>query len=230
MPRQRDLTLAEELTLLALRDQKGTVQSEHTFEYTLAAALVAELLLRKRITIEENKKKLVSLVSSETLGNPVLDDCLARLQSAKKRGSLQTWVTRFAGLKNLKHRVALQLCRRGILRAEDDKVLLVFTRKTYPTIDPKPEQALVEALQQAIFTDSTSVAPRTAVLISLAHHPGLLKNVFDKKVLRSRKARIEQIVNGELTGKAAKEAVQAAEAAAMLVVMMGAMVASSGSH
>ena len=218
MARQPVLTLAEELTLLALRDEKGTFQAD-LFEYTVAAALVSELILRHRITVDQEKKKLVNLVSPEKVGDPLLDECLERMHSAKRRASLRDWVLRLARLKKLRHRVALQLCQRGILKAEQDKVLLVFTRKIFPEIDRRPETALVETLRQAIFTDTAAVAPRTTVLISLAHETGLLKRVFDRKLLQGRKTRIEQLIKGELTGKAAKVAIQAVQAALFVVIM-----------
>lgn len=50
----------------------------------------------------------------------------------------------------------------------------------------------------------------TVVLLSLVNSTGLLKVVFDKKKLIGRKVHIKQIVNGEITGKAATETIQAA--------------------
>jgi hypothetical protein len=110
--------------------------------------------------------------------------------------------------RNLKHRVAEQLCRRGVLRQEEGKVLLVFSRKTYPEADPKPERELIERLRRAIFTDTDDLDPRTVVLVSLANGTGMLKSVFDRKELKGRKARIEQIISGEAAGAAAKAAVE----------------------
>ena len=133
---------------------------------------------------------------------------------------MKTWVTRFAGLKKLNHRVAEQLCKRGILRADEDKVLLIFTRKIYPEINPRPERQLTERLRKAIFTETTALDPRTVVLVSLANGADLLKLTFNKKQLKGRKKRIERIQNGEVTGKATKEAIEAAQAAAMLAVMI----------
>ena len=57
------------------------------------------------------------------------------------------------------------------------------------------------------------------VLVSLANNAEILKVVFDKKELRRRKQRIEQIVNGEIMGRAAKEAIEAMQAAVMVAVM-----------
>jgi hypothetical protein len=108
--------------------------------------------------------------------------------------------------------------------------LLLFTRKIYPEINPEPERKLIERLRQAIFTDSRDIEPRTVVLVSLANSTGLLKIVFDKKKLKGRKARIEEIINGEITGKAAKEAIQAMQAAVMLCCIMPAFTTAAISH
>ena len=228
---QNTLFLHEEILLLALRDEEGTIASGTMYQYAIGAALLAELLLSKRIEVEQSgKRKLVNLVSTSPLGEPLIDECLEKVSSAKKRAVLQTWVSRFAGVKNFKHRVAQQLCRRGILKADEDKVLLIFTRKIYPEVNPGPERELIRRLEHAIFTDTRDIDPRTVVLLSLANSTGLLKVVFDKKKLKGRKARIKQIADGEITGKAATEAIQAMQAAIMVTVIMPAVMSSTMIH
>lgn len=220
MTMQNPLFLHEEIMLLALRDEEGTIALGCTYQYAIGGAVLAELLLHKRIGVEESKKKkLVSLVSSKPVGEPLIDECLEKISSAKRRASLQTWVSRVAGLKNLKHRVAEQLCKRGILRADEGNVLLIFTRKFYPEANPEPERKLIERLRKAVFTNTQDVPPRTVVLVSLTNSAGLLKVVFNKKKLKGRRARIEQIINGEMTGKAVKEAIEDMQTAVMLATM-----------
>ena len=231
MTTQNNLFLHEEIMLLALRDEKGTIVPGTMFQYAIGAAVLAELLLNHRIAVDQaSRSKLVDLVSSTPLGDPLLDQCLEKITTAKRRAALQTWVSRFAVVKNLKHLIAQQLCRRGILRADEDKVLLIFTRKIYPEVNPEPERELIERLRQAIFTDATDVDSRTVVLVSLANSATLLNVVFDKKMLKTRKARIKQIVNGEITGKAAQEAIQAMQAAVMVAVMMPAIMTTTMMH
>jgi hypothetical protein len=220
MATRNTIFLHEEVMLLALRDVEGTIAPGTMYQYAMGGAVLAELLLNHRIRVEESKKKLVNVVTSKPLGDPLLDECLEKISSAKRRALLQTWVARLAGIRNFKHRVAERLCQRGILRADKDKVFLIFTRKIYPEIDPEPERQLVERLRTAIFTDTTDVDPRTVVLLSLANSAGLLKATFDRKKLKDRKARIAQIINGEMTGKAAKEAIEAMQAAVMVGVIM----------
>jgi Golgi phosphoprotein 3 len=64
------------------------------------------------------------------------------------------------------------------------------------------------------------------ILVSLANSASLLNVVFGKKMLKARKARIERIVNGEITGKAAQEAIQAMQAAVMVACIMPVMMST----
>jgi Golgi phosphoprotein 3 len=228
MNTDRNLYLHEEIMLLVLRDREGTVASGTMYNFAIGGAVLAELLMKKRIDLEVvKKKKYARILSPAPLGDPLIDECLAKIAGAKKRAQLQTWVSKFANTKNLKHRVAGQLAKRWILRVDEDKVLGIFTRKIYPEVDPKPERELIERLRGAIFGDTGKVDPRTVVLLSLANSAELLKLVFDKKQLKSRKVRIEQVVNGELTGMATKEAIQAMQAAVMVACIMPAVFAAT---
>ncbi len=201
MPTKSSLFLHEEVMLLALHDDKGTISSDN-YPYAIGGAVLADLLLAGRLRVDdERKKKFIGLQAAKPLGDPIVDECLTKVADAKRRATVQTWVGRFAGLRDLKHRVARGLCKRGILEADEDKVLGIFTRKIYPEINPMPERELIERLSKAIFTDAQDLEPRTVVLVSLASGADLLRFVFDRKELKARKARIEQLVNGELTGE-----------------------------
>jgi len=225
------LYLYEEVMLLALRDRQGTIASGTMYQYAIGGAILAELLLGNRVEIEQvRKRKFLKLIDPTPLGDPLIDECLEKIRNAKRRAVLQTWVSRFASLRQLKHRAARQLCRRGILRMEEDDILLIFKRKVYPEINPAPEREIIRRLETAISTEKTDIDPKTVVLLSLTKSAELLKVVFDKKRLKSRKARIEQVANGEVTGKAAHEAIQAMQAAVMVAVIMPMMMTTTMSH
>lgn len=214
MTAARKLHLYEELLLLALSDRKGTVVGDGTgFRYALGGALLAELLLLGRVRVDAVKKKnYLLLEDSSSTFDPILDEALEKLRTAKRRGSLQSWVSRFTGIKKLLHRAAEQLCRRGILRADEKSVLLIFSRKIYPELDPGPERALVERLRTAIFTETEELDAETTVLVALANQAGVLRNVFDRKELKTRKKRIQEIGRGDLTVAAVREVIQAIHA------------------
>ncbi|MEE8170746.1 MAG: GPP34 family phosphoprotein [Phycisphaerae bacterium] len=207
--------LHEEIMLLALRDRKGTVPFGSMHGYALGGAVLAELLQARRITVVTERRQLVDQLNPHALGEPVLDECLRKIATAKRRASLQTWVERCARLKRLHHRVAMGLCRRGVLRADEKTVLLIFRRNVYPELDPVPERDLIERLRRAIFSDGGHVDPRTATLIALANAAELLQMAFERRALRQRKKRIKELSAGDLTGAATAEAVQTAQAAAI---------------
>jgi len=223
-----DLFMHEQLLLLALREKQGTVESKAAMHaFALGGAILAELVLAGRIQIDEDKKQLVGLADGSPLEEPILDEALSLIAAAKRRRRASDWVFRLANLKELRHRIAAQLCQRGILQDSQDKILLIFTRKLYPEIDPQPEQQLVEQLRQAIFEEHEEVASRTAIVLALAHVTGMLGIHFNRKELKQRKQRIERVTSEEALGAATKAAVDSAQAA-MFAMMAGGAAAASG--
>ena len=208
------LHLFEEVMLLALRDKQGTIVSGTRYEYATSGAILAELLLTKRIHISHTRKKAhVGVMNPSLTGDLLLDQCLETIRNSKKVRSLEDWVSRFAGIKHLKHRIAARLCSKGILRADEKKVMLLFTQKIYPEVNPEPEREVIEKLRRAIFEASGSVEERTSVLVSLANATGLLEITFGAKALKTRQRRIEEITHGEVLGQAARDAIEAVETA-----------------
>lgn len=221
---QDRLPLHEEVLLLALRDEEGTIASGTMYQYAIAGAILSELMLQGRIAVDDSgRKKLATVIDPHPTGAPLLDECLDKIAAAKPK-PLDHWVGRFANIKNLKHRVAERLCDRGILHEDQGTVLLLFSRRIYPETDSRPEHEIVERLRRAIFTDTRDIDPRTVVLVSLANSAGILELSFDKKELKARKERLEQVINGDLVGEAAKDAIQAMQAAVMVAVIMPAII------
>jgi len=210
--------------LLALRDEKGTIESGTMYRYAIGGAILAELILEGKIGVQERRKNRYALPGdSARTGDELLDDCLRKIKEAKRPRQLGTWVSKFADMSKLKHRVAGGLVRKRVLEMEENLILRLFTRKVYPEINPKPEAELREKLRRAIFSDEADIDPRTVVLLSLAKAGNLLPVVFDKKELKIRKDRIEAVVNGDVAGQATKEAIEAMQAAVFVATMVPVM-------
>lgn len=92
---------------------------------------------------------------------------------------------------------------------DEKTILLLFTQRIYPEINPEPEREIINRLHSTIFTDTDDIDARTIVLLSLAKSANILPVIFGKKEIKQRKKRIEQIVNGDIAGKATKEAIEA---------------------
>ncbi len=216
-----DLYLHEEVLLLALNDDRGTVGG--MYHLAVGGAILAELMMGEHIYVE-GKNNLVTCNHRKRISDPILRECRDAIHGAKRRSPLTQLVTKFATLRDLKHRIAQRLCDRGILRADEDRVLWVFKRKIYPECNPKPERQLIARLRRAIFTETKNITPRTVVLLSLAEKAHLLPLAFDKKKLQARKKRIEQVVAGEVIGKSTKQAMAAAQSTLIASTVMTTMI------
>ena len=215
-----NLYIHEEVALLALRDREGTFISGSHCSYAIAGAILSDLLTARRIILEDGGNR-IRTIDSTPLGEALLDECLAQIHEANAEDT-PALVTKLASKKQLARRVAEGLCRRGVLRADEKKILLIFSRSVYPEVDPGPERELIERLRAAVFEDG-EVAPRTRALLALADAGGLLRIPFDRKRLRARKSRIEALAGGDAVGLATRKAIQKAEdEAAMMVVITSA--------
>ena len=228
MKKPMPLHLYEEILLLALHDEKGTVHFGSSFAQAAGGAILAELLLAERLAVkgEKSKARIVVRDASPT-GAPLLDECLERIAADKKERKPVDWVQKFAGIKQLKHRVAARIVETGVLKEKQDKVLLLFKRTVYPEADSGPEREIVRRIRQAIVGSSTNVEPRTVVLIALAKHTELLHHAVEKRKLKERKKRIEKLIAGEIAGTATKEVMEALQAAVMVAVIVPVIVTTA---
>ncbi len=213
MSDRTDLNLPESLLLLALRDREGTVDwHAGYYQLALGGAILAELALAARVELEGTRRALVDLLDAAPLGNAELDECLEQVATARRRAAAAVWVARFARVRRLRHRLALGLCRRGVLKADEATILLFFRRRIYPQVDPRPEERLVERLRRAVLGDG-SVDARTRVLLGLLNAARMTRTVFQSRELRPRSARLRELIAGESVGRAVRKAVEAVEVA-----------------
>jgi Golgi phosphoprotein 3 len=222
-----ELHLHEEVLLLALDDEKGSVLGGTMWRQAAGGAIVAELLLEGRIRATEEKKPKLEVVDATPLGDPVLDEVLAEMAEAKKLRKGADWVRRLGTRSKLKERIAAELVRKKVLRQEQGKILWIFDTTRYPERDGRPEKEVVARLKKAIFTATGEVAPRTVVLVALADASGLLKKIFEKSRLKERKERIKKLTEGQATGAMTREAIQAMQAAVMVCCIIPSVVVAS---
>ena len=213
---ERTLRLHHKLLLLALSDDEGTVAFSSMLGLGLGAAIFTELLLEERVAIVDTgsrwNKQLVEVVDPTPFGEEVIDSALARLHALKRRGSPSTTVSRLGNVSGLRHAVARELCRAGVLRETEQQVMLLFRRRTYPTVDKRPEQALIRRIR-AVLDGGKPTDPRLAALIAIADASGSLAAIYDRKERRALKPRIKAVTESSAGGKAAREAIAAVQAA-----------------
>lgn len=216
----KHLLLHQEIMLLSLRDQEGTFQN-NMYLYAVAGAIVTELILQHRISVGKSKSQLVEVLNNKSAGDDLLDEILEKIESSKKPKGLTDWISSLVLMPKLKHRVAAQLCEKKVLRNEQETVLWLFSRETYPEINPKYERAIKNRMANLMFGQTTDHDERTTMLVALSHHAGLLKVNFDKDRLKRNRERIKKVVAGDMyAARATKSAVEALEAAITVAVLI----------
>ncbi|MEU4690400.1 GPP34 family phosphoprotein [Actinoplanes sp. NPDC023714] len=160
------MLLAEDLLLLLMDDETGTPAQAGTLYYALGGAVLAELALLDRVTVDGGK---VVASGSEPLPDPLLQGAWDRV--ARKPRSASTLIIEIGtGLwKPLTERLISQ----GLIRREEKKVLGVFKSTRLPAADATYEAEL-RARIRAVLVDGADPDPRTAAVTALLSASGAL--------------------------------------------------------
>jgi hypothetical protein len=220
------LTLAEELLLLSLRDDKGTVlcSASMGLPFGLAGAVLMELALKEKIRVEG--KKLVAATTGDT-GDAILDECLAELRTAAKPKTVQSWISRLGDRKSIRQAFLDRLVQKNILRREEHRILWVFPAERFPTSNPLEELEVRRRLRKAAFT-ATSPEARTRYLVSLVRACDLVGEVFpDRDERKNAKQRFAELAKEEMFGKAVADQVAAVMAACVAACSAATIAATS---
>ncbi|MCK5879205.1 MAG: GPP34 family phosphoprotein [Holophagae bacterium] len=228
------LTLSEQLLLLALKDEKGTVVSKAgmALDFGLAGALLLEMTVNERIDIQDGKLVVQRDAPS---GDPLNDEVLAILTAKKgKLKPVKYWVPRLASkIRKLRHKIADRLVLSGILQREKKRILGIFPSVRYPTANPLPELEVREQLKQTIL-EGDSPSTKTRMVLNLVKACDLSDEVFGKDARKQVKARFKKLEkepgDSEAVGKAISEAVQAVQAAVMMSITTAIIASSAASH
>jgi hypothetical protein len=209
------LSLAEELLLLALNDEKGTVLMAGAtgLPYGLAGALLVELIAAGLLRIEG--KALVAAPSGSAR-DEILDGVLSEMRSARRTRDIKHWVGKVgrSGGK-IRAKLAERLVAKGILRKEEGRLLLIFPTTRYPQVNPMPEYGVRERVRAAL-RGMTPPDERTAALISLVHACDLVGPLFEKGERREAKKRAKEISASQPVGSAVARTVEAVKAAVII--------------
>jgi len=209
------LRLAEELLLLAMNDEKGTVliRASTALPYGLAGALLIELVQGGLARVEG---KALIAEPRGAARDELLDGILEAVRASKKARPIGHWVGKFgrSGGK-IKKRLLAGLVEKRILGLEEGRFLAIFPTTRYPQADPRPEYALRERVR-AVLRGMSRPDERTAALISLVHTCELVGAIFERGERREANKRAKEIGKSQPIGSAVARTVQAVRAAVIM--------------
>lgn len=194
------LTFAEEILLLALDDQKGTIKPlpAQAMKFALAGALLMELAMLDRIDTDLHTLKVVSTAAT---GDDLLDETLKLVQSSPSEQNTPYWLNELAWQRqDLQERVLRQLVDKGVLKVEDRKILWVFALRRYPMMDGREVKEVRARLRDVVSSDDIP-DPRDAVLVGLVNACQLFDQIFTEDELARLRPRIEKLAKLDLIGR-----------------------------
>ena len=204
--------IAEDLLLLLLDDEKGTVVGTSHLQTVLGGAVLIELA-HDRCGDRRGEEGMWKSAKVRAQPDAAPDDELLRRAAgvvAEKERSAQDLVNRLG--KGLKDELLDRLEQRGILERREDKVLGLFPRTRWPAVDSSHEDAVRRDLTAAL-VQGVQPEQRTACLIALLSAIDRAHKVVDRDGLPAGQVRkrAKEIAKGEWAAKAVKDAISAVD-------------------
>ncbi|RJF40518.1 GPP34 family phosphoprotein [Actinomyces sp. 2119] len=218
------MLICEELFLLLTKDSGTPEVWGGNEDYGLRGALLADLALHQRLTVEGGTDPRFRLLDTTPTGHPAMDHALAALpaKDGKRVSSLMSW-TRL----DPRPGIVSSLASAGTISVAKGGFLGMQT--IYPTLNPGPEQALRQRLYAVLHGQAVPTqADRTllAVLQGLGHASTVLPRQYTGMSGRDLKRRITELAKGDPAGDAVSRAVEAVDAALITAVIVPTVVTS----
>lgn len=203
------MLIAEDVVLLLTDDTTGRPVLDSTRrDLVLAGAVVLELADRGRLRVtgpdEDVRTGRLVVADASPTGDDVLDAALERL-SGRKPEKPKNALSGVA--KGLHRRLLERLAQRGILRVEEERILGIFPRTSWPAADSAHEDAVRQGLHDVLVVGRTPT-PREAHLISLLQAVGQVPKVLPgAQIGRAELRRRANQIEGSFASVAVRKAV-----------------------
>ncbi|TCC46583.1 GPP34 family phosphoprotein [Kribbella capetownensis] len=224
------MLIAEDLLLLLYDDETGKpITGSPGLDYALAGAVLIELTLLGKIDItvagDGAKPGRLKVLDPSPTGDAVLDERLAFI-AGKPGKRPKDQIGRLS--KKLRDQLLGQLAARGVLEADQGRVLGLFPVTRWPAKDARHE-ARVRAALESVLKVGTTPDERTGALVALLSAlnvvPKVVTDAVDKKALKQR---AKQLAESDWASDAVKKAVTEMQAAVTTTIIVASTAATAG--
>ncbi|MFJ6250065.1 MULTISPECIES: GPP34 family phosphoprotein [unclassified Streptomyces] len=215
------VTLAEEIMLLSLDDESGAAKEKQSAAWAVAGAILLDLVLAGRVAVDGGRLRVADTTPT---GVPLLDERLRQIAEWAGRKSRVPKVTEWLTKDYHKAVKAAtdSLHGRGLVRAEQRRVLGILPVTRYPEADGSVERELRDRLR-AVVLGGAVPDTRTAGLVALLHGAKLHRVAFPDVPRKEITPRLEAIAAGQWAAEDVRRAIHDMQAA-MVVVMAATVV------
>ena len=224
------MLLAEDLLLPVTDDASGRLPAPAApVDAGLGGANLVEPTLRTRWACRVRRARAsrgrLLVRDASPAGDAVLDAALEIVgahQGEKPSAAIRPLS------KNLRQTLYQRLADRGVVRAEQGRILGVFPARRWPAQDASHEAEIRRLVAEAL-TQQAVPGTRTAALIALLHALGCEDKIVDPRQYglskRELRARAEEIAEGTWATEAVHKAIQEMMAAVMVATTAAAAIA-----
>ena len=195
------ITLAEEILLLLLDEEKGTLPPvpQLTLHFVLAGAVLMELAIQNRI---DSHIETLEIINNEPLNEPILDKYLQNICDEPEHKEVKFWINSVAddgativdeGFK--------RLVERGILGMSEMRFLWVMKTRSYPTLDGTIEREVKHRIMNILYSDEIP-EQRDVVIICLMDACDMFRTLLGPVELNRLRSRISDVSKLDLIGQA----------------------------
>lgn len=188
------LLIIEELFLLALDEEKGSLSSfvKKTIGCGLSGAILAELALRGKVC--SNDKHRLELADDTLTGDELLDEALEEIRSSEKPRKLTYWVSQFSARpKKFRERLGERLVAKNILYQEDKRLFRQYS-STHDSQSLAPSKFEIKYPLRAMILSNQENDHRSLALLKVAAASELLNLIFTQDELSIAKRLIHEKV------------------------------------
>lgn len=190
------LMIFEEIFLLALDDEKGTILpfAKKTIAHALSGGILTELTLQGKVC--SNEKRRLEVIGADFTGDEILDETIREIQASEKAHKPSYWVSQLSERpKKLRERIGQGLVARDLVHQEEKRF---FWRSPSPAEDGGASFSKFEMknpLRAAILSSGES-GSRDLALLNVAASAGLLDLIFTQDELSFAGQHIHEKVVG----------------------------------
>jgi golgi phosphoprotein 3 len=191
------LNIPEALFILALDEEEGEIYESvaNSLEFTLAGAVLAELVLQNRIELADHRVMVTDQTQTEC---PILDQALFDILDTSRPRKLKYWINTLV-YKKIQAEVGHQLVEKGVLARKKKRLRQVIPVGENQEGNGTARHSLKKRLREIVFAGQAPDLSEKVLLAFLAHSE-LFKLVFKHGDRKAARQRVKNLIKNDEEG------------------------------